>query len=210
MEEDEQELLEIPREEVIAQLNEKQRRFCEVYVRNFNVILSAKQAGYSTKCAHVIGYQLRQKPHINRYICWLKIRISKRCEVTTMDIIDHYARIAFADITDFIAINGNTVALVPGDMIDGQIIKQVKQGRDGITVELYDKMQALDKLERFFDVMPKDWKQKIEERKVELLVERLQIERIKAGQIHEEIEDDGFLDALKDTATEVWDDKMEE
>ncbi len=203
----EEELMNMSRDEACLNLNDRQRKFCELYVKNFNVILAAKQAGYSAHSAHNVGWRIRQDPECNRYIAWLKIRLAKDCHVTAMDVIDHYARIAFADITDFISIKDGKVILKNEDMIDGQLVTAVRKGKDGITIELADKHKALDKLEKFFDVMPKDWKQKLEERKVELLEQRLEIERIKAGQLGTDDEDDGFIDAIKGSAEETWDDE---
>ena len=69
---------------------------------------------------------------------------------------------------------------------------------------MYDKMAALARLERFFEEMPKDWKERLEEKKVEIMQEKLNIEKQKLGLNDDEIVDDGFLDALRDTAEEVW------
>lgn len=203
----EEELMKMTREEACLNLNDRQRKFCELYVKNFNVILAAKQAGYSPHSAHNVGWRIRQDPECNRYIAWLKLRLAKDCHVTAMDVIDHYARIAFADITDFVTIKEGKVTLKNEDMIDGQLVISVKKGKDGIHIELADKLKALDKLEKFFDVMPKDWRQKLEERKVDLLEQRLEIERIKAGQLGDDDEDDGFVEAIKGSAEEVWGDE---
>ena len=89
--------------------------------------------------------------------------------------------------------------------MDGQLVKSVKKGRDGVSIEMYDKMSALARLERFFEEMPKDWREKLEEKKLELMQEKLNIEKQKLGLTDDSIEDDGFIDALRDTADEVWD-----
>lgn len=205
-EETEEELLKMTREEACLYLNDKQIQFCETYTRSYNVRLSAIKAGYSSKSAHIIGWKLRQRHDINRYIAWLKTRVSKKVNVSAMDVVDMYARIAFLDVTDFVTIKGNYVTLVNGTETDGQLIKSIKQGRDGIAIEFNDRLIALDKLERYFDIMPKDWKQKIEERKLELMKERVEIEKLKAGDFGKEIEDDGFMEALKQSVDtkEVW------
>ncbi len=206
IEETEEELMQMTRKEAMLDLNEKQRRFCEEYVKNHNVILAAKKAGYAHTAAHTLGWKLRQKPEINRYIAWLKLRIANTCHVNALDIIDQYIRIAFADITDFVEIKDGKIKVINSDMIDGQLVTEVRRGRDGITIKLADKLAALDKLERYFDVMPKDWKQKIEEKKLQLMEQKLELEKLKAGQISEENVDDGFLEALKASAEEVWED----
>ena len=202
----EEELTRMSREEASLNLNDKQRAWCEAYVNNFNAKLAAKKAGYSPKTAATIGWKLRQNPDVCLYLAWLKLKVSYKAWVRPEDIVDQYARIAFADITDFVQVKGGRLSLVDDDMMDGQLVKSVKKGRDGISIEMYDKMQALARLERFFEEMPKDWKQKLEEEKLKIAKEKLGLEKQKLGLLDDEIGDDGFLDALRETADEVWDD----
>ena len=202
----EEELSKMTREEASLNLNDKQRRWCEAYVNNFNAKLAAKKAGYSPKCATTIGWKLRLNPDVALYLAWLKLKISYKAWVRPEDIIDQYARIAFADITDFVEIKNGRMSLIDSEMMDGQLVKSVKKGREGVSLELYDKMSALARLERFFEEMPKDWKERLEEKKLEIMQEKLNIEKQKLGLNEDEVGDDGFLDALRDTAEEVWDD----
>jgi phage terminase small subunit len=204
-EESEVELLEMTRDEVTEGMNDKEVLFCEYFMKNYNIKTAAIKAGYNKKSAHMAGYKVRRRPLVNRYIAWLKLHVSKECHVDAVDIIELYMRIAFADVTDFIKIDAlGKIKLVPADEIDGQIVKQIKQGRDGITIELHDKMRALEKLERYFDVMPADWKQRIEEEKLKIMQQHLEIEKYKAGQGDDTTEDDGFIEAIKGVATEIW------
>jgi phage terminase small subunit len=206
-EETEEELRALSRDEVTDELSDKERKFCELYTRNYNVGIAAKKAGYKVSTAHVIGWKIRQKPAVNRYIAWLKLNASDKCQVKATDVIDHYTRIAFADISDFVEVDvRGKLKLINSEMIDGQLVKSIRQGKDGITVELYNKLEALEKLERYLDVMPADWKQQIEVKKLEVLQKRLELEQQKAGILSDEIEDDGFIEALKGSAKEVWED----
>ena len=205
----EEELFNMTRDEATLNLNDKQIRFCEEYAKSFNIKLAAIKAGYSKKSAHTAAWKVRQNPDCSRYIAWLKLRISQQCHIHAVDIIDHYARIAFSDITDVCEVKDGKITIQDTDMIDGQIVKSIKKGRDGISVEMYDKFSALAKLERFFDVMPKDWRQDIEERKVKILEERLELDKRKMGE-GETSEDDGFLEALREQATVVWEDEGED
>ena len=151
------------------------------------------------------GYNLRKQYKVNRYICWLKLRMTNKTIVKAADIVDKYARIAFSDITDFCTIEKNKIKLHDSDKIDGQLVKTIKRGKDGLTIELHDKMQALRRLEEFFDVIPQDWKRRIEERKLEIMEERLKLDKAKIGFDSEINEDDGFLQALAESAETVWD-----
>lgn len=203
--ETEEELMALSREEVTLELNDRQRKFCEVFVKSFNPKIAALQAGYKHTNAHTLGWKLRQDPNVNRYIAWLKVKVARAAHIDAVDIIDQYTRIAFADITDYVDIKNGRISIKDGDLIDGQVVKAVRRGKDGLSVELIDKLSALEKLERYFEIMPKDWKEKIEEKKLEISRERLELERFKAGQIEdEEEESDGFIEALKATAEEVW------
>lgn len=204
----EEELFRMTRDEATLNLNDKQIRFCEEYAKSFNIKLAAIKAGYSKKSAHTAAWKVRQNPDCSRYIAWLKLRISQQCHIHAVDIIDHYARIAFSDITDVCEVKDGKITIQDTDMIDGQIVRSIKKGRDGISVEMYDKFQALAKLERFFDVMPKDWRQDIEERKVKILEERLELDKKKLGE-GVAFEDDGFIEALREQAAVIWDEDEE-
>lgn len=48
-------------------------------------------------------------------------------------------------------------------MVDGSIIAEVKKGKEGVSIKLTDKMRALDKLTMYFDLVPDNFKRKIEE-----------------------------------------------
>lgn len=214
-EETEEELLNMTRDEATLNLNDKQRAFCEYYIGNYNIKLAAIKAGYGPKSAHVVGWKLRQDVDVNRYLAWLKLQVGRECHVRAVDIIDHYIRIAFADITDYIEIKegklgGKTLSIKDLDEIDGQLVKKISQNTNkGVSIEMQDKIKALEKLEQYFDVMPKNWKQEIEERKLAIAEERLEIEKIKIGIVAEEIQDDGFIQALLGETETVWEDEVD-
>lgn len=201
----EEELARMTRDEACLNLSDKKRKWCEAYVGNFNAKIAAKKAGYSVHSAATVGWKLRQDPDIQLYLAWLKLKVSNKAWIRPEDIVDMYARIAFADVTDFVTVKKGRMQIVDSDMMDGQLVKSVKQGRDGVSLEMYDKLSALSRLERFFEEMPKDWKERLEERKVAIMEERLKLDRERLGLANEEIEDDGFIEALKDAAEEVWD-----
>ncbi|MTI62263.1 MAG: terminase [Firmicutes bacterium] len=202
-----------------ADLTEKQRLFCLYYVKIFNATMAAIKAGYSPDTAGQIGYQLLQKTSIKKEIRRLKSNMAGELFLDAMDVLRKYVEIAFADITDFVEFGQrktqvigqhgpvyegkgekkkpvmqtvNYIDLKPSEKIDGTIISQVKQGRDGVSIKLEDKKWALEKLEKYFDLIPDKWKRKIEE-------EKLAIAKLKADKhdkkdikvtIIDDIEDD--------------------
>lgn len=52
------------------------------------------------------------------------------------------------------------------DMVDGSIIAEVKKGKKGVSIKLADKMKALDKLAMYFDLVPDNFKRKIEKEEI--------------------------------------------
>lgn len=56
----------------------------------------------------------------------------------------------------------NYVDFNESSKVDGTIISEVKQGRDGISIKLNDRMKALKELEKYLDFMTTEQKLKVE------------------------------------------------
>lgn len=170
-----------------TELTDKQYLFCMYYVKYWNATKAYKKAyGCTYSTAMVEGSKHLRKPKIKGEIERLKKDIREGIQLETMAVIQKYIDIAFADITDYTefgrkpAIIGqdgsgnpierelNYVDLKESVDIDGTIITEVKQGKEGVTIKLADKMKALEKLEKYFDLIPDNWKRKIEEEKLNL------------------------------------------
>ena len=156
----------------------------------------------------------------------LKANIREGIGLDMMAIIQKYIDIAFADITDFvefgqeevpvIAMYGpvkikdpeteeetiltktvNTVLFKDSSEVDGQIISEVKQGRDGASIKLVDRMKAMERLEKYYDLLPDKWKRRMDEEKLKLDGEKLWLDKLKlsGNQEASEIAIDEFLKA---------------
>lgn len=200
-----EELLEMPRDEAVGKLTEMQQRFCEAYVSSHNIKMALIKAGYKEDT--VLGYMIRKKPAAKRYIQWLKARIVNEAIISGAEIIEQWLKIAFADMTDFVDIHKYSISLKPADQIDGQLIKTIKSGKDGVSVELYDKLKALDSLAKYTEDMPKDYKQIIEEKKLELMQQEFELKKKVYDMDSVEKEDDGFIEALSKSAKVIWEDE---
>lgn len=198
-----EELLEMSHEDAIEGLTEKQIKFCEVYVLNYNISIALRKAGYESETSGA-AYRIRQKPGCKRYIQWLKARMLHDTLINGEDIINQWVKIAFADMTDFVDINKFGITLKPVREMDGQLVKSIKSGRDGVSIELYDKLRALDSLAKYTEDMPKDYKQKIEERKMELMEQEFELKKSIYDMENKIEKDDGFVEALKQSAKIVW------
>ncbi|NNV04626.1 terminase small subunit, partial [Brevibacillus sp. MCWH] len=202
------------------ELTEKQRLFCIYYVKSFNATQAAIKAGYAPESAHVEGSRLLRNAKVAAEIKRIKKEMTNGVFIEAMDVLQKYIKIAFADITDFVTFGkkeitigedeeGNPITRMvnfvdfkDSHTIDGTIITEVKQGKDGVSIKLADKMKALEKLSLYFDLFPDNFKRKIEEEKL-----KIAHHKVFGPDEQEEFEDDGFLEALNGKIEEVWDDE---
>lgn len=173
-------------------LTDKQRLFCLYYIRCFNATKAYKKAyGCSYDVANSEGYKLLVNPCIKEEIKRLKQNRLNRELMDESDIFQKYMDIAFSDITDYVefgqeevpvmAVYGpvqvkdektgkkktltkrvNVVRFKDSEEIDGTIISEVKQGKDGASIKLADRMKALDWLAEHMDMATTEQRARIE------------------------------------------------
>ncbi|MEI3607077.1 terminase small subunit [Pseudogracilibacillus sp. SE30717A] len=207
-------------------LTDKQRFFCIYYIKYFNATKAYQKAyGCAYSTARVEGHRHLANPNISLEIERLKEEQTSGLMLDVRDILQKYIDIAFADITDFVMfgsrelVEGDSfsgepmvnedgepimnhvsyVDLVDSEEVDGTIITEVKQGKDGISVKLADKMKAIEMLSKYFDLLSDNDKKRLQEEKMRAEIARL------SGETMDEYEDDGFIEALGDSV-EVWND----
>ena len=217
------------------ELNEKQKLFCIYYSKTFNQTKSYQKAyncGYMT--AAVEAHKLLKKPKIKALVDELtEVTISK--EVLKKGLLQQYIDIAFADITEYIEFgekqevvydkdgnpkideDGNIktqsysyVKLGESKKVDGRLITEVSEGREGIKIKLADKMKAMDFLKQHTNMLSDE-----EKTKLDIEYKRIQNEKLKAevakvtGNDEPQIESDGFIEALNGKTAEVWNNETE-
>ena len=62
-------------------LNERQKRFCKEYIKDYNGTQSAIRAGYSKKSSREIASEMLTKPNIQAYLQTLQKKQSERLEL---------------------------------------------------------------------------------------------------------------------------------
>lgn len=76
------------------------------------------------------------------------------------DIIEKMMRIAFSDIKSYAEWGNrnskNYVSFKDSNKVDGELISEIKQGKDGATIKLNDSIKALDWLSNYFIMNPLD------------------------------------------------------
>lgn len=166
-------------------LDEQEEIFCYHYMKTFNATASAIKAGYSPSYAHNKAYLLLRKDNIKDFITEVKLQRNEELFLEPLRVIQEYMKIAFADMTDFVKFGPGGVTARHSNTVDGQLIVKIREGRDGVSIELADKMKALEKLEQYMDVMPEDWKQILENDKLAIMREKLELEKDRAGNMED-------------------------
>lgn len=132
---------------------EQWQLFVMFYLQNFNANTSARLAGYDNKSKSV-AFNILNDERTKKTIKAVKKVMEEDIYITAKDIISEYIRIAFADMTDYVEFDKYEVKLKNSQDVDGRLITEVKQGRDGVTIKLADKMKAIERLEKLFDAIP--------------------------------------------------------
>lgn len=193
-------------------LTPEQQIFCIYYSRTFNAAQSYQKAyGCSYESAMCAGSRLLGNVKVREEVDRLKEMKRQQIIVSEDDIVELQMRIACADIGNYTSfgreevqvmnmfgpVKGedgkiltkevNTVKLSESCNVDTQLIQEVKQGKDGVSVKLADKQKAIDWLTKYFLMHPESkYRAEYERKKAE-----------KEGGGTQEFESDGFLEALK-------------
>lgn len=131
------------------------------------------------KTANANGSRLLVNASVKEELHRLKAELQQDTFVTTKDLVKEYIKQAFSDITDFTEFGSQTrveteldenmkptpvldpetgepitylttfVALKDSEDVDGTLIQEVKKGRDGVSVKLYDKQKAMNELMKY-------------------------------------------------------------
>ncbi|WP_283610789.1 terminase small subunit [Faecalispora anaeroviscerum] len=217
------------------ELTDAQKAFCLYYSKTFNATMAYKKAfGCDYASANAAGPRLLVNVRIRAEITRLKEIRSSALLASVDDVVEKYMHIAFADITDFldfgrawvpvmgpfgpiqIPVPGSDAKVAPtkeinevrfkeSSEIDGTLLSEVKQGKDGASVKLADRMKALEWLGKYFKANPADRHRREYDKR------RLEIELLKAKSAIKDTgdssaPDDGFQAALNGQAADVWQD----
>lgn len=146
------------------ELTEKQKKFCEFYIFDWNGTKAAIKAGYSEHTAKEIASENLTKPNIKAYIDQIQGDIEKQAGISRLMVIQETSKIAFSSIAslhnawitlkEFEALTDEQKACI------SQIETQKRFEKDGkgenavvyeidfVKIKLHDKMKALETLSR--------------------------------------------------------------
>ena len=164
-----------------------------------------KAYGCSYESAMTLGSNILRNVKVKEEIQRLQEIKRQQIVAKEEDLIEMHMRIAFADIGDYLTFgiesvpqwkknkdgtfekiidpntneqkinHYNVVNLKESDCVDTQLIQEVKEGKDGVSIKLADRQKSLDWLEKFFLINPMD-KHKIQFDNAKLEMERKKLE----------------------------------
>lgn len=207
-------------------LTESQKMFCIYFVKSFNATQSYLKAyGCQYSTALTSGPALLGNPRIKLEIARLKQEKAIRAFLEPGDIIEEYLKIAFGDLGDYaewarewqpymdkgepVLIPGmdgkpilsgrevNVVKLKGSSEVDTSIVSEIKQGKDGTSIKLHDKMRALDWLADHMELATAEQRKRMELMTVQTKKLKSDIERAE-GDETELSKLDRLLEGLND------------
>jgi len=148
----------------LSKLTDKQKIFCEAYVRTFDKLLSMKEAGYWTPKHEKGGAQtaliqqtfehIMSSESVKEYISLLKQSIASRLGFSMDDIVEQYKAMAFANMDDYVRWNADGIVAVQDSehLTRAQkagileITETTTKAGKTIKIKLHSKQTSLDKL----------------------------------------------------------------
>lgn len=200
-------------------LTDKQRLFCLYYTKYYNATKAYQkvyECDYTT--ARTNGSRLLAKANIREAVKRTQEEQAKSIMLDSRAVLQKYIDIAFADMGDytkfgieevitydedgFPKVDENDevvkrafsyVQLRDSSNVDTSLVTEVKQGKDGISIKLADKMRALDFLSKYTDLLNES----------ELKLLKAERERVKIEKTKIEIEDRTGVEGGLEQATTV-------
>lgn len=213
-------------EEIVetSELDEEHQLFCIYYLKYHNKVKAYQKVKPNTpyNSACVMASRWSKQSAVIEEINRLKKELYEDALLDPHDIVQKYIDIAFADLNDYLEYGQEEVPVIIKNPItgedevlkqtvnmvkfkesafaDGTILSEVKQGRNGASIKLADRMKALDWLSKHMNLATEEQRAKID-------LIKAQTRKITIDDEQEEYENDGFLDALNSTAREDWQDE---
>lgn len=213
-------------EEIVetSELDEEHQLFCIYYLKYHNKVKAYQKVKPNTpyNSACVMASRWSKQPAVIEEINRLKKELYEDALLDPHDIVQKYIDIAFADLNDYLEYGQEEVPVIiknpdtgedevlkrtvnmvkfkESAFADGTILSEVKQGRNGASIKLADRMKALDWLSKHMNLATEEQRAKID-------LIKAQTRKITIDDEQEEIADDDFLNALNASAKEDWEDE---
>ena len=110
-------------------LTNKERRFCEEYIIDYNAVRSYYDAGYKAKNDRVAATNSNRtltKDYIQAYLNKLKKKQSKRTQITADMVLERYAILGLSDIANVCSFDDNKVTLKNSDELPDSVTATIE------------------------------------------------------------------------------------
>jgi phage terminase small subunit len=150
----------------------KWQRFAKEYLVDLNATKAAIRSGYSERSAYSQGARLLRDDRVKAFIQEETAKREKRTEIKQDQVLEEIAKIAFADIKDFLKYrtvkvrtgtdadgkpiyeHRQEIILKPSSKVDGAMIGEVSISKQGVfSFKLHDKGKHLEMLARHLGIL---------------------------------------------------------
>lgn len=149
----------------MSELTDKQKKFCEEFLIDFNGTQAAIRAGYSKKTAFVQASRLLSNAKVSEYLDVRRQRIMNKLEISQERTMQEIGRIAFSDIRKLFNENGELLPFKDLDEDSASVLASVETeelfegtGKErhsiGVSrkIKLHNKVSALEMLAKHFKI----------------------------------------------------------
>lgn len=153
----------------MAELTDKENRFVDEYLVDYNGTQAAIRAGYSKRTAGAIASELLTKERIRTQLQTKSRRIHQKLEISQERTLQEIARVAFQDVRMFFYEDGSLIPihLLSDDaaaVLAGFDIEELFEYEDGVKnkigqtkkIKRFDKMKALELLAKYYKIIDGD------------------------------------------------------
>lgn len=151
----------------LSKLTDKQKKFCEAYVRTFDKVVALREGGYylpkhtdkspssaQTKLIDNNFDRILESAAVQEYITLLKQSVASRIGVSMDDIINEYKNMAFTNMDDYVewTADGFTSVKSSEELTKAQkagileITETTTKAGKTVKIKLHNKQAALDRL----------------------------------------------------------------
>lgn len=146
-----------------TKLSDKQKAFCEEYLKDFHGSAAAIRAGYSKANAGQLGWQVLRMSKAQKYLNKLKEKRAKKCDLDVAKVVAELMKVGFSNIGDYF---DNSFTLKDLDQLTKKQKASIQKievkvwvgGKDGraeskeVKFHMYDKLSALEKLGKYLNM----------------------------------------------------------
>lgn len=150
-----------------AELTEKQKMFCEEYLKDYNGTQAAIRAGYSERSAGQIAGENLKKHEIQQYLSKRFETVANKMQISQERTMLEIARLAYSDIRKFYTVDGalkpitelddDAAAALAGvevyeERVSDATADEVVVAGTTKKIKTYDKTKALEMLAKHFKI----------------------------------------------------------